>query len=542
MNEKKKYQQVTQLYEEHGKDLPLFEMEMQKLIKQGTENSDFYLIGIANHFLSIANYIGGGERDKVLFHAIKATAMLEKIGERDTIAIAYNMLGIAYLAQENYQLALESYNKAFWIFRLYRKRDLIKYRILNNIADCYFEMGDYESSLKIFSDLLKREKNRKNPNHLSLAIFSINLSSCQEQMKNYEAALKLLDTLTDWIDELDDTIWPCIYYARRFCVLYSMGDIAGGNQCADKLLSLLSTRNDMYEYHSDFEEIAHLLIKQGDFKRAKIFADILASYAEKSGHTIDQLMTCRLKADYYNKMGDTANALAYYDQLNQLYEKRNQESKEMQLTVLKKIKEADVEIAKLNKRIEQSEKSASRDSLTGLLNRAALLEVVSKFIDTAKVKKEKVGAIFIDVDFFKEYNDTYGHLNGDVVIKEVAGICLREETKNIQFARFGGDEFFGITHGLQDDDLAEIARRICTKIQKTSLIHEKNPNGHRVTLSIGLVNSYVTEHFDTVIDIANLADKALYQAKGAGKNAVFLCHAQPSQKGGEEISYEKIET
>lgn len=179
--------------------------------------------------------------------------------------------------------------------------------------------------------------------------------------------------------------------------------------------------------------------------------------------------------------------------------------------------------------------------MTKLFNRAALLKISSEFIAAAAKKKQKIGAIFIDIDYFKECNDTYGHAKGDEIIKEVAAACKAEEASNIRFARYGGDEFFGITRGLDDKEVADTARRICRRIRKADIPNEKNPHGQRITLSAGVVNVAITDRTDTIIEIANYADKAVYYAKNAGKNAIYLLDHDRSGKNGKTAGFIKID-
>ncbi len=153
----------------------------------------------------------------------------------------------------------------------------------------------------------------------------------------------------------------------------------------------------------------------------------------------------------------------------------------------------------------------------------------------------KVGAIFVDIDFFKECNDTYGHARGDEIILKVADACRKEETKNVRFSRYGGDEFFGITRGLTDEKVLNIARRIARTIRDADLPHVNNPNGGRITLSIGVVNMTINDRTNTILDIANNADKALYYAKSAGKNVIYqqiISDPEANEKG---VTYVKID-
>lgn len=127
------------------------------------------------------------------------------------------------------------------------------------------------------------------------------------------------------------------------------------------------------------------------------------------------------------------------------------------------------------------------------------------------------------------------------MIKEVANVCKKEETANVRFARYGGDEFFGITRGLDDGVVVEIARRICRNIRDEKIPNEKNKNGRIITLSVGVVNVAITDHTDTIIEIANFADKALYHAKDSGRNAVYLLDYNEADKKGKNAAFVKVD-
>ena len=211
-----------------------------------------------------------------------------------------------------------------------------------------------------------------------------------------------------------------------------------------------------------------------------------------------------------------------------------------QLQQILRMKAADTEVQKLRRELQKNDAVLSLEPMTGLLNRSALLRVSSEFIESAAERKQKVGAIFIGIDFFKECNDTYGHSRGDEIIRKVACACRNEETKDIRFARYGGDEFFGITRRMSDDEVCDIARRIARSIRHADLPHVNNPNGGRITLSIGIVNMEITDKMNTILDIANNADKALYYAKSSGKNAICqqVCSTDANRNN---VSYIRID-
>ena len=181
---------------------------------------------------------------------------------------------------------------------------------------------------------------------------------------------------------------------------------------------------------------------------------------------------------------------------------------------------ARTEIGKLMKKVRAAEELADRDALTGLLNRAALVRISTEFIENAKQSGRTLGSIFFDIDYFKEYNDTYGHAMGDEAIKLIADLCLAEEDQAVKFFRYGGDEYFGIALGYSDRKLEELALRINGKVRSSGVKHEKNPNGQRLTVSVGIVNLDLGETDATILDVIKYADSALYHAKDC-KDAVF---------------------
>ena len=178
-------------------------------------------------------------------------------------------------------------------------------------------------------------------------------------------------------------------------------------------------------------------------------------------------------------------------------------------------------------RIRESQRKAERDPLTGLMNRSALIRITTEFLQEAKAHGKALGGIFLDIDYFKEYNDAYGHAAGDEVLKLIARLCLEEETRSVRFFRYGGDEYFGVVLGLTDPALERLALRIIEKLRASGCVHAGNPQGDRLTISMGIVNVSMKDGDDSILDIVQHADAALYQAKNQGKDGVFAYRALP---------------
>ena len=404
----------------------------------------------------------------------------------------------------------------------HRLKGQTRIRALNSLSVSYHEAGDCKSSIRFLTECLELINTEDREDVVGRAMYTLNLAECHKDSGELEKAREVLASMAPWIDEVPYSPVVCDYYLRYAINAYQRGDREKGDGFMDRAFGLIPEDSFPHPIYDDLRLASHILSHSGDRERAGRILKLMTVYAEKNKDPMPQLFACRMMADYYHSFGEYERAADYYGRCEELNERRANELKTMHLQLHKRMLDTDAEIRALKRKMRRSEELITREPLTGLLNRSALLTLSAEFIAAAERRKQKVGGIFIDIDFFKECNDTYGHARGDEIIREVARACRREETANIRFARYGGDEFFGITRGLTDAEVTDVACRICRSIREADLPHEKNPNGGRITLSAGVVNVAITEHTDTIIEIANYADKAVYYAKNAGKNAVYL--------------------
>lgn len=161
---------------------------------------------------------------------------------------------------------------------------------------------------------------------------------------------------------------------------------------------------------------------------------------------------------------------------------------------------------------------AKTDSLTGLYNRRTLFEQGAKAVQIAKNEKQKLSVILLDIDFFKNVNDTYGHDAGDEIIKIIAKLGSETMRSRDVFARLGGEEFAGILPGVGCDEAKAIAERLREKVANIDL--SKLNIKQQLTVSIGVAClEQIEPDFD---DLLNAADLAMYYAKANGRNRVCL--------------------
>jgi len=171
------------------------------------------------------------------------------------------------------------------------------------------------------------------------------------------------------------------------------------------------------------------------------------------------------------------------------------------------------------KRIEEI---AITDELTSLYNKRHFNHVFEKELTKAQESGKYFGLIILDIDFFKQYNDTYGHQEGDNVLQNM-GTCLRSlcDLSSCTPFRIGGEEFAIIFTPNTKEDAKNFAKIINKKIEDMQLEHKKNKASEYITASIGL---YVEsdENLSTTEDIYRFADTAMYTSKSNGRNQFTL--------------------
>lgn len=158
------------------------------------------------------------------------------------------------------------------------------------------------------------------------------------------------------------------------------------------------------------------------------------------------------------------------------------------------------------------------DYLTQIGNRRKLESVLRAEWSLGLRKSFTICILLIDVDSFKLYNDIYGHLAGDECLKKVANI-LKEEIRNeLDFlARYGGEEFIVVLHDTPLENAKIIASKMLTSIYNLNIVHSKNLEYGRITISMGIACTIPTNN-RSPLELIDEADEYLYEAKTSGKN------------------------
>ena len=166
-------------------------------------------------------------------------------------------------------------------------------------------------------------------------------------------------------------------------------------------------------------------------------------------------------------------------------------------------------------------KIALTDELTNIPNRRYFNKHLTELFEKSSDKISKITLLFIDVDFFKKYNDFYGHQKGDECLIKISGIISHTAKRaNCKAFRYGGEEFCIIAHNLDDCNIENLTEAIIDNISKSNIKHDDSVY-KKLTVSIG-VSSYVSGSEQTQASLISKADSALYHSKDKGRNTFTI--------------------
>ncbi len=163
---------------------------------------------------------------------------------------------------------------------------------------------------------------------------------------------------------------------------------------------------------------------------------------------------------------------------------------------------------------------ALTDGLTGIANRRRFDETLEREYARLPRSGEPLSLLLLDVDHFKAFNDTYGHVAGDECLQRIGKLLqVKLNRASDLAARYGGEEFAGILPGTEHAGALQLAELIRTEVERLQIPHDRSPTADHVTISLGVVTLNCSD-CRSVTNMIAIADQCLYQAKSQGRNRV----------------------
>ena len=497
----------------------------QKVMEYAADTGSQKLAGLGLYYLA-EYYWQNDQYENTLQCLTESIGYLKNEQMYELLARTYNMMGAVSDRKNNRMVALSSYYNCLQYAEKYHFY-YIQGMAESNIAYTLVRMRLRQEAIQHYRIAIacydKSEKTYQlNYNRINCMI---ECGCCHMYLGEMEEALQLWNEIEKILREAPES-----YYSKITLEMYRIPcELLKGHE--EEALKLAS---DLLEQLSDrdvFEEIMDELV---------ILAGILAilpdgKYLEELIRIIDEkhieehynifLDLYPFKSELLQKKGLTWEYIDYTRQYFDIYEKYQQENREALINVIElqnRLKNVTLDWTNMKASNRELESLAMHDELTGLANRTFLHEYLTSSFEHAYEEHELMGVELMDIDFFKEYNDHYGHLAGDQCLKAIAGVLRKQQVPGKIFcARYGGDEFMILYTGMTVEKIRRVAEDILREVRKLKLPHECSNCSNYVSVSQGVFVRIPVGN-SKEWDFTSRADDLLYKTKSCGRNSICL--------------------
>jgi diguanylate cyclase (GGDEF)-like protein len=481
-----------------------------------------------------------GDVDLAVNQNFKVISLLTNFPVTPALIHAYNNLSWIFFSFGDFSSALGYASKALTMAQVLQDNyweakalNAYSYLLYVDAADVDKTFELQEKAIQLFGRIF---------NYGEQALVYNNIADIQLQSGRLGPALEFSRQSLALAKEIPSPIIETVASATLSEVLIAMGEYAQAENFLQEAIEQFSEDIPILFKASILTDLAqiYLLNSQTDKAEASLLKAIEMAVNVKS--TYDQVVAHRILSEVYEQMGEYPKALEYLKKFAALNEKLLNERAAKQFYALKIVSDLetaqrDAEIYRLkNVELQNEINERSRfqkeleilavtDSLTGLYNRRQFFYLANHEIEQVRRFNRAIALVLIDLDDFKQINDTFGHPTGDSVLSSIAGIFQRSIRAVDIVCRYGGEEFAILMPETDSTGCEMIIERVRKALDEQNLI--ANLDSLPVTFSAGIA-SFDTGNVHGPADLEILikwADQALYDAKHAGKNRTVIYSA-----------------
>lgn len=450
---------------------------------------------------------------------IKTQRVALKYQYNDLYSIQCNLLAYAYKCLDDYE------NTLFWLHKAYEIA--VFTNILTNvcstsfnIGEIYLELGDYEQALNYYNSAKEYINACTGDRSLIPYIdeqYDLHMAKYYVKTKSYDKALLLAEKLARKKN----------FHTEALLILIEIFSATNAiEHCIKSINDVFPAIEQLENVLEKYEMLHTIFVAALCINQIKICDKCLCLMHE----CVEKIQIPGKWVSYYDAVIQYSQAFHQPDNLDEVYRKYYEWSEINQEKITEGILVSlnnQVQLYQLHKKQDRLERKKQkfeeqqyRDSLTGVYNRFGMQHRFADYLEYAKQTQSPLGVCLLDIDHFKQYNDSYGHRNGDRCLSKVAQI-LKKHFKDQIVCRFGGDEFFILARNLTEDEFKErlFATYQDKQLQKIRDVNE--PTTHAITLSMGAIYAIPP---DDLTDRAflNEVDRLLYMGKKQKRNCIHF--------------------
>lgn len=512
-----------------------------RLKRIAKEADDAALLGFAYYQQADACYTMEVDYAKFRKCLGKAIGYLRDSEDAELLVRAYNFVGIDASNNGSYDVAYYYYMMALRAVENLNN-DYLKGIVNANIGQIYYRLGNVKEARK-YVRLSNRQQKNGDKNDIYYYHNLINGYFMEAMMDIALGETALVKELNAKIEKTEEesggmgiaSVQIPVRFMRIQMALLN-GDRKLFRKRIDEAIEMLKGTHQLFDFMEEISVFCIFLLNNNEAWSVRQILDLVTERITRSGIVQMMRQVSEIELAYYEKIGDDEQINRYLRKQHELSAEQEKEQNRIyqySIDLISTMDEMRKEHERMRAENRNLQKQAQTDALTGIPNRLMLNRIMEEAFERAYAQKTTLCLEILDIDSFKEYNDTYGHHAGDQCLKRVATeIAKAAEKAGIRCARYGGDEFVLVYENKTDKEVLQIARRLEKRVKSLKIPHKKSQSGEAVSISQGLCNS-VPGKKNKLYDFLTEADNALYavkkkQSRSAEREAIRLCHLPES--------------
>ncbi len=502
----------------------LSEKECQSILKYAAENESDAVFGIGYYYFA-EYYWYRDDTEKTMYCLTECSKCFRTARMHELLARTYNMMGAVSDSQGNRVAALNDYYTGLQYAERYQLPYVVG-MLEMNIAYILMRMKRYQEAREHYGRAMNGYRQAKDNSHLNrnLTDCMLHCGHCCLKQGEKEQAYRFLER----IDQIRSAQPRKAYSDAEIEVfrgecLAARGERQEALELIGRVIADIDGEEKFQEVSNSLTEIAELLTEQENYELLGELLERVRSFGRGKESRLEEylfpyqsryLLHENRTGEYMECIGDY---VAAYEKIR--WHNRQVTARVMELQDrLRGIEQEQKRVLASNRRLETL---ALHDSMTGLANRTLIHEYVTGRFEEAQTAGKLFGVEMLDIDYFKDYNDTYGHLAGDSCIEAVAAVLQAQAGDRVFCGRYGGDEFMVIYTDMTVEEIEETVCRIQSQVRDKQIPHKKSGCSEVVTVSQGVFVS-VPNSENREWDFNSMADEALYEAKREGRNCYHI--------------------
>lgn len=508
---------VKQLeYAKSIRDMDGIEKNMKQLYEEAKIQQNHLYMAIALYYKAFTSFVNGRYKDTLLL-GMEGLTYCENHQDSPYYVQLCNVLGVFYGTQGDHINSLSYFLKAYYT-SVHNQVKGLQHLFINNIGTIFQHLGFYEKALEYFLQGMDLRGLTIDNMDVNDGVYIVNVIGAYVNLRQLEDLAPWLDLYQIYSDKYDNEIVRDDYQLYQIYMANYEHDEKKIIEIVQQMIDHSDKNRDVLHIFKNLLEVLDVCLSIGNQPLCEQLRDKLlkihSSHMDVHNEIALQERIVELSRKFYDETEQKTALLNYYESKKKgsVLQKENMKKNLLMKIELESLVNKQQEILRKN---EELQRNNELDEFTRVYHKASFRTHVSHDLQNGS-PDQYIAFFIIDIDNFKQVNDTYGHLAGDEVLLRLAEV-LKSAIRNKEYVgRVGGDEFCIFMKNIYSHIyVEEKAEKMLKDIQNIAVEGITDP----ITVSIGVCVSQCPADYEKIFEIA---DEAMYRAKNAGRNQLRI--------------------